>query len=121
MTGGPVGDDADRVRQAVIHQAVRFAGLLEAPLGQLGTEFGPAPVRVNYSLNELLYGMRGQYDPAGLVGFQWPTSDDVIRAGFGADVAAFPTDRRPDVDRALAAGISDVTKHLTFQQWPGVG
>ena len=36
VPGGPVGADADRVTQAVIHQTVRHAALLEAPLGQFG-------------------------------------------------------------------------------------
>lgn len=117
----PLPTQEAQIQQAVIHQAVRFTGLLEAPLGQLGTEFGPAPVRVNYSLNELLFGLRGQFDPVDVSAVTWPTVDDVIRGGFRVDVTQFPAQNRIDVARALDTAITDVAAHITGGSWPGVG
>lgn len=105
-------ETVDRLKQAVIQKATRILMLSGAPLGSWGAlnEFGVATVRADHEVQELLYGLRfvnWDVDLTAVV-----ATDDVVRQGMGADPATFPTEKVPDVDRAIAAAASWVANYL---------
>jgi len=112
MSTTPTDTQTARLAQAVIAKATRFLVLPEAPLGTWGEmgDLGIATVRPDYSIVELLYGLHFRdFD------VDWDTivsTDDVIRVGLAAEPDTFPTDKRPDVDRALAAAIDWINEEL---------
>jgi hypothetical protein len=102
----------DRLVQAVIQKATRILMLSKAPLGSWGelNEFGVATVRSDYEIQELLYGLRfvnWDVDLMTLV-----DTDDVIRVGMQTDPTTFPTDRVPDVQRAIGGAVSWIAGYL---------
>jgi hypothetical protein len=68
------------------------------------SEFGTAVIRPDYQIREYLFGFQGVYDIVDIAGLVTP--DDVIRNGLQLDPATFPTNRLPDIDRAIAAAES---------------
>ncbi len=94
-----IGEEA-QLASAIILEAARQ--LIMPPLGLTGevTEFGVASVRPPYGVVELLRGRRvPEWEVADLAALV--TVDDVIRAGLGVEPSTFPTDRLPDVQRAI--------------------
>jgi hypothetical protein len=104
----PIEDEA-RLTQAVVAKAVRILSLVEAPLGLWGemTDMGPASVKPDWQIRELLFGLHYS-------GMAVPevSADVVIRQGLQTDPATFPADKLPDIDRAIAAARSWIAHDL---------
>lgn len=107
----PTVAEAARLTQAVVAKATRILVLIEAPLGSWGemTELGQSAVRPDYQIRELLLGLH--YRELDLSGLD-VTTDMVIRAGLQTDPAGFPTDRIPDVQRAIDTALDWVGAEL---------
>jgi hypothetical protein len=101
----------DRLAQAIVQKATRVLMLAGAPLGHWGelSELGMAPVRPDYEVKELLYGLMFQPLPNldSLV-----STDDVIRQGLQVDPADFPAAKLPDVERAIGTACSWIEDYL---------
>jgi hypothetical protein len=108
----PTAGQAAQLAVAAIGKATRLLVLPGSPYGLSGevTDFGLAAIRPDYSLQEIVYGLRFK----GLVP-DWSsivTADDVIRVGLNADPMTFPTDKVPDVERALLAAENEIEAEL---------
>lgn len=102
-------EDEARLEQAVIAKATRILMLVEAPLGIWGEmgEMGPAAVRPDWQIRELLYGLH--YSEADVPDV---TTDVVIRQGLQTDPDTFPADRLDDVERAINSARSWIAHDL---------
>lgn len=111
----PTPTQLERIAQAIVQKSTRILVMTQAPLGLWGTdsEFGSATVRPDYQTKELLFGLHvlEETDLSTLV-----VPEDVIRAGLGLDPDTFPTDRLPDVQRAIDSAVSWVSDDL-FDSW----
>lgn len=102
-----------QLAQAVIAKATRLYVLVEAPLGVVGemSELGMVTVRPDYTIGELLFGLRYQditvEDWTSIV-----TASDVIRSGLNMDPATAPDYVEAGVERALTAAIGWVETEL---------
>lgn len=100
----------DRISQAVLFKAIRIYSLMEAPMGYRGsTDFDQSTVRPDFTIKELLYGLRFRgvpYDLTALV-----SDDDVIKA-MELDPDEFPSADLPKVQTALSAACSWVEDYL---------
>jgi hypothetical protein len=110
----PTTETEERLAQALIQKATRILMLSKAPLGSWGelNEFGVATVRSDHEIQELLYGLRfvnWNVDLPTLV-----DTDTVIRVGMQADPSTFPTDRIPDVQRAIDAAASWLAAYVLY-------
>ena len=103
--------DAQRARltEAVIAKATRILLLGEAPLGSWGEQDLVAPVRPDYQILELIYGLRYKDFEVDLTTLA--TADDVIRRGLQTDPDTYPGDK-DDVDSALLAAADWVGEAL---------
>jgi len=108
VTPTPPEDEA-RLTQAVIAKATRILSLVESPLGLWGemTDLGPASVKPDWQIRELLFGLHYSGMPVPEV-----SADMVIRQGLQTDPAGFPTANLPDVERAIAAARSWIAHDL---------
>ncbi len=111
----PSAEQVEQITQAVIQKATRILALSHSPLGLWGgdVDFGPVPVRSDYEIAELLYGLRlvnWDIDLTSLV-----TTEDVIRVGLqAANPATYPVDQLPDVQRAIDAAVAWVAVALLY-------
>lgn len=109
----PANDEITaRLVGAVIQKATRILMLSKASLGSWGelNEFGVATVRADHEIQELLYGLRFVNWDVDLVALV--DTDDVIRVGLQANPATFPSDKVPDVQRAIEGAASWVALYL---------
>lgn len=107
-------ETVEALEQALIQKSARILALSKAPLGSWGelNEFGVATVRMDHEIQELLYGLRfvnWAVDLPSLV-----DTDTVIRVGLQTDPATFPTERLPDVERAIAAAARWITAYILY-------
>ncbi len=103
-------EDEARLEQAVVAKATRILKLVESPLGLWGemAEMGPAAVKPDWQIRELLYGLHYlEVATAPVV-----TTDMVIRQGLQTDPASFPVALLPDVQRAIDSAQSWVAHDL---------
>lgn len=114
MAETPTPAQLETLRLAVTYKAVRFLAFPGAPLGAWGEVaeggVGVVTVRTDAQIRELLYGMGGVDWDVDLTAEV--AADDVIRAGYETDPAAFPADRVADVERAIGAAAHWVAQYL---------
>lgn len=108
----PTAEVQERLVGAVIQKATRILMLSKASLGSWGelNEFGVATVRADHEIQELLYGLRFTNWNVDLVTLV--TTDMVIRVGMQTEPSTFPSDRLPDVQRAIESAVSWVASYL---------